>query len=206
MRRSLLLLLFKGITLTTVCLSLLQVTSSMGTKAEMDTSHEPTSQVRACQHTLDLMFPLNAAVPLIQTLACICRHAGIAYMCSWLSSCPHSLFMEHVSILLFVCFTQWWKKMIRLPVVFTSHAQITTKTTVSMETVSSPTSWPSRLAGTHTQTQKRRQVCPQPLLTFFLFSGIASPKLGQKPVRQGHQSSRVFSLAGKKTAVTCPTR
>lgn len=54
-----------------------------------------------------------------------------------------------MSVLLFVCFTQWWKKMIRLPADFTSPAQITTKTTVSMETASSPTSWPSPPAGTH---------------------------------------------------------
>lgn len=81
--------------------------------------------------------------------SCVCCHTGIAYVHSRPSACKHSLFMEHVSVLLFVCFTQWWIKMIRSPTDFTSPAQITTKTTVSMETASSPTSWPSPPAGTH---------------------------------------------------------
>lgn len=85
----------------------------------------------------------------LSSKSCVCRHAGIAYVRSRPSACKHSLFMEHVSVLLFVCFTQWWKKMIRSPADFTSPAQITTKTTVSMETASSPTSWPSPPAGTH---------------------------------------------------------
>lgn len=125
----------------------------MGTRAETGTLHEPTSQVSVselCQFTL--MLPLNLARPLLQTFVCVCRHTGITYMHSWLSACPHSLFMEHVYILLFVCSTQWWKKMIHSPAVFTSPAQITTKTTVSTETVSSPTSWPNPPAGTHTHT------------------------------------------------------
>lgn len=107
-----------------------------------------------CQNTRSSRYvpllPLKVALPLLRTLVCVCRDTVIAYVHSWPSACPHSLFMVHVYILMFVCFTQWWKKMIHSPAVFTSPAQITTKTTVSMETVSSPTSWPSRPAGTHT--------------------------------------------------------
>lgn len=57
-----------GLTLTVVCLSLLQVTSSMATKAETDTLHEPTWQVRACRHTLRSALPLIVALPLFQIL------------------------------------------------------------------------------------------------------------------------------------------
>lgn len=125
----------------------------METRAETGTLHEPTSQVSVSEHTqFTLMLPLKVALPLLQTFVCVCYHTGITYVHSRPSACPHPLFMKHAFILLFVCFTQWWKRMIHSPVVFTFPAQITTKTTVSTETVSSPTSWPSHPAGTHTRT------------------------------------------------------
>lgn len=40
----------------------------MGTKAETDTLHEPTWQVRACRHTFHSMLPLIVALPLFQIL------------------------------------------------------------------------------------------------------------------------------------------